>query len=133
VSATSGRCTVWRIAGRDAGMVTAELAVGLPALLAVVGLCLTAVAAVALQLRCLDAASGAARLAARGQSAGIPAFTRADAPPGARIVTRYAAGRVTVTVDAELQVPVLGAVLPVTVSGAATDSLEPGVNGAAPR
>lgn len=54
---------------RDGGMVTAELAVALPALVLVLGVLLGALALAADQVRCVDAASAAARSLARGEPA----------------------------------------------------------------
>lgn len=108
-------------------MVTAELAVGLPALLMVLLTALTAVAATGEQLRCFDAAAGAARLAARGQAAAVTAFVRVDGPPGATSAVRYGDQLVTVSVTARLRLPVAGATFPLTVTGAATEPVEPGV------
>ena len=50
----------------DDGYATAEAAVALPALVAVVGLALGALVTVEGQLRCVDAARAGARVAARG-------------------------------------------------------------------
>lgn len=63
-------------------------------------LCLAGVTAVSMQLRCVDAAREAARLAARGdERAGIDTARRV-APAGARIQVRRDGGFVTVTVTA---------------------------------
>lgn len=72
----------------DAGMVTAELAVALPALVLVLAGCLTGLGAVVDQVRCVDAARLAARAAARGDT---PSAVRADA-------VRAAPGGATVSV-----------------------------------
>lgn len=109
-------------------MVTAELAVGLPALMLVVVLAVAAVGAVGTELRCLDAAAGAARLASRGQAGEVVEFVRSDGPPGASVSSRASSGRVTVTVRAEVRLPLVGVAAPVTVSGSATDPVEPGVS-----
>src|SRR3954468_10642519 len=53
--------------GPDAGMVTAELAVALPALVLVLALAIGVLAVGTTRLRCADAARTAARLAARGE------------------------------------------------------------------
>lgn len=118
---------------RDAGMVTAELAVGLPSLLLVTGLAVAAVAAVALQLRCVDAAAGAARLAARGQSGAVVTFVRAAGPAGASVQSRMAGPLVTVTVTDRVRLPLLGLLTPVAITGSATAPLEPGVGTVEPR
>ena len=59
----------------DRGAATAELAVLLPAVVLVAALCVSAVGAVSLHVRCLDAARSAAREIARGE----PPATAVDA------------------------------------------------------
>src|SRR3954447_16179955 len=92
------------------GAVTAETAVALPALVAVLALALWAVGAVNAQLRCVDAARLAARAVARGDDAAA-ATSRAEAaaPPGATVQVTRAGGLVTVEVRARR--PLLGGVL----------------------
>ncbi len=58
----------------DAGSATAELAVSLPALVLLLMVGLTALAAVRTQIECIDAAREAARAAARGE----PVVSRVD-------------------------------------------------------
>lgn len=65
---TSGRPP--RVVGRDAGAVTAELALALPAVVLVLAVLLVTAAASAAQLRAADAARTGARLAALGYSDG---------------------------------------------------------------
>ena len=68
----------------DAGMVTAELAVALPALVLAALLAVTALQGVIAQMECLDAAGVAARLAGRGEAtASVTAAVVATGPPGA--------------------------------------------------
>jgi hypothetical protein len=82
-------------------MVTAELAVALPALTLVVATALTAIGAVIGQLRCGDAAAVAARLAARGESpVVVQAAFRAAAPAGASLRLSRAGDTVSATVRA---------------------------------
>jgi hypothetical protein len=90
----------WR--GRDRGSVTAEVAVLLPALVLLTALCVSAVGAVALHVRCLDAARSAAREIARGESpSAAVAVARERAPRGALVRVRAAgAGLVAVQVTA---------------------------------
>jgi hypothetical protein len=114
------------------GAVTAETAVALPALAAVLALALWAVGAVNAQLRCVDAARLAARAVARGDDA-VAAASRAEAaaPPGATVQVRRDGGLVTVQVRAER--PLLGGWLSgvgVEVSGEATADAEDAVAGA---
>ena len=67
-------------------MVTAETAVVLPVLLVVLAAAVWVLAAVAAQLRCVDAARVGARAAARGDNtAGVVAAATAVAPGGAEI------------------------------------------------
>ena len=70
----------------DAGMVTAELAVALPALVLAALLAVTALQGVIAQMECLDAAGVAARLAGRGEAtASVTAAVVATGPPGAEV------------------------------------------------
>ncbi|WP_194291596.1 TadE family type IV pilus minor pilin, partial [Cumulibacter manganitolerans] len=55
----------------DRGMVTAETALALPALVIVLGGLLTVIVAVSAQLRCVAAAREGARAAARGEPAAV--------------------------------------------------------------
>ncbi len=112
-------------------MVTAELAVGLPALTLVLVLAVSVIAAAAGELRCADAAAGAARLAARGESAAVvTAFVNADAPAGARVaVSTEGGGTVSAVVTAPFRLPWLALGLPIQLTGQASQPLEPGVAG----
>lgn len=107
----------------DAGMATAELAVTLPALALLVVLSLYAVAVVCAQLRCVDAAAVAARLAGRGEVASFVQREALSAAPRASAVdvTRHS-GMVTVRVSATVDFPLLGGLLPgIHVHAAATE------------
>lgn len=109
---------------RDEGFATAEAAVVLPALMAVLAMAIGVVVAVGAQLRCVDAARVGARAAARGDSdAAIRSATTAVAPRGAVVTIRRRAGLVDVTVAAR----VLGTgLLPaVPVDATATAEQEP--------
>lgn len=86
--------------GEDRGAVTVEAALALTALIAVVVLCLGAVAAGAVQVRCVDAAREAARLAARGDTARAEQAGAQVAPAGARISVRTDGDRVRAVVAA---------------------------------
>ena len=78
-------------------MATVELAVAMPSVLLVLGLSLAALSAGADQVRCVDAARAAARLAARGEpSSRAVAAAEALAPPGSEV--RVTAGPTEVTV-----------------------------------
>ena len=56
---------------RDRGSITAEFAIALPAVIAVLALCLSGVQVAGQQLRLQDAAAAAARAAARGDGTGV--------------------------------------------------------------
>lgn len=109
---------------RDQGSVTAELAVGLPALVLLVLAALTAVSAVVVKLRCVDAAREAARVAARGEP-GEPAGLRV-APAGAQITVVVQDRTVRASVSTEVRP--LGRSLPgIPVTAVAVAEQEPGV------
>lgn len=84
----------------DRGAVTVEAAVALGALVFVFALLLGGVSATADQMRCVDAASAAARLAARGDSVGAEEAAKEIAPAGAEIAIKVAGDHVHVTVRA---------------------------------
>ncbi|TQF04637.1 pilus assembly protein TadE [Kitasatospora acidiphila] len=89
-------------AGRvcDGGYVTAETAVLLPALIALMLLLVWGVLVAAAQLRCIDAARVAARAAARGDA--DPADqARKVAPPGAAVEVVESSDTVRVLVEAQ--------------------------------
>ncbi|WP_082983696.1 TadE family type IV pilus minor pilin [Mycobacterium scrofulaceum] len=62
-----------------------EAALGVATLVVVLVLCLAAVTAVSMQVRCVDAAREAARLAARGDERSALTAARRLAPGGARV------------------------------------------------
>src|SRR4051794_14136907 len=113
----------------DAGMVTAELAVALPTVVVVLLVAVSALVAVATQLRCTDAAATAARLVARGETTSVArGAAREVAGARARVEIARSPGSVTVVVRAPTGVPVLGAFLRLpSVAAAFTTPLEPGV------
>jgi hypothetical protein len=87
-------------------MITAELAVVLPALAVLIVFALWSVAAVTAQLRCVDAARIAARAVARGDSTdGSLAAARAAAPAGARVVISRSGDLVEVDVALTARLP----------------------------
>lgn len=127
-----GRSPATQTVTDDRGSFTAELALGLPALMLLLLTGVGAVTAAITHLRCLNAAGAAARLESRDQP-GTEAALRA-APPGATITvttTRpstelpgFPAGSVTVVVRA----PLLGLgdhLPPLTVDATAVAALEP--------
>ncbi|MGP4054556.1 TadE family type IV pilus minor pilin [Mycobacterium sp. 4D054] len=69
-------------------MATAEAAFAIAALVAVLVVCVAGLTAVSLQVRCIDAAREAARLAARGDHASATRAARQIAPPEAVVAVR---------------------------------------------
>jgi hypothetical protein len=115
--------------GRDRGSFTAELAAGLPALMLLLLVGLTAVSAVSTRLQCLDAAREAARATARGDSG--PAAAARVAPDGSDVDVMTDADTVTATVTARVRL--LGGSLPtITVQGSAVAAREPEAVGTIP-
>ena len=106
---------------RDRGMVTAEAAVVLPVLVVVLAAAVWLLACVSAQLRCVDAARVAARLAAREEPAQrVQAAAREAAPRGATVEVSERHGQVLVVVRARLRpLAVLDLVPAVTVTGTA--------------
>jgi len=90
----------------ERGAVTAELALGLPLLLALTVGLVWLLALGAAQVRVVDGAREAARALARGDPEGS-AFVRAEqvAGPDSRVVARYGDGQVTVTVSRRMSGP----------------------------
>jgi hypothetical protein len=91
-----------------------EAALGVVTLVAVLVLCLAGVTAVSMQVRCIDAAREAARLAARGDERIAVAAARGIAPGGAMVELRRDGDFVVATVTARSNLlPTLG----ITASG----------------
>ncbi|WP_328390136.1 TadE family type IV pilus minor pilin [Nocardia sp. NBC_00416] len=80
---------------------TVEAAIALGALAAATALCVGAVFAAVTQVRCVDAAREAARLAARGDRAGALLAARGVAPAGAEITLRFEGDRVIALVSSD--------------------------------
>lgn len=81
-------------------MVSAELAVALPALVAVLALCLTGLGLAVDQVRCVDAARIAVRAAARGEPVDVVRDLALQvAPEGASAEVEVSSDRVRVTVS----------------------------------
>lgn len=118
----------------ERGSATAETAVVLPALVAVLAVCVWALALVGTALRCAEAARAGARVAARHESPdAVAAAARRAAGRPVSVTATASAGLVTVRVWVRLTppVPFLRRVLPpVTVRESATAEAEP--TGAAP-
>jgi hypothetical protein len=99
--------------GDDEGMVTAELAVGLPSLVVVTLVAALIVVGVLDAMRCCDAAAVAARMAARGDTgAAVTAAADGAGPPGSRLTVTTTATQVTATVRAAVRAPGIGRLLP---------------------
>ncbi|OBH20076.1 MULTISPECIES: TadE family type IV pilus minor pilin [Mycolicibacter] len=97
-----------------------EAAFGLAALVSVLVVSLAGISAVSAQVRCLDAAREAARLAARGDTPAATAVVRRIAPAGAAIQLRSDGEFVVATVT------VRPALLPgLAVRGEAVSAAEP--------
>jgi TadE-like protein len=87
----------------EAGSVTAETAVALPALVLVVVLGGWLLAAVAAEVRCVDAAREGARAIARGDPTSLAVTVAARAAPrGAHVTVRREGGEVVVEVRARV-------------------------------
>ena len=122
------------VARADAGMVTAELAVAMPALVLAGLLAMAGIQLTSAQLRCLDAAGVAARLAARGEvPADVQSAARAAAPGGAEVTVSDQGDLVSAVVIVSVHPLGLGRLLPpFTVRAAATEPAEPGTASASP-
>ena len=106
---------------RDRGSTTAELAVGLPALVLLLLFALGAVNAVLARMQCVDAARDAALASARGGDG--PGAGQHRAPRGATVAITLDGQQATATV--RVTVHPLGPHLPsVTVSGTAVADRE---------
>ncbi|MFH8679449.1 TadE family type IV pilus minor pilin [Streptomyces lydicus] len=107
---------------RDGGFVTAETAVVLPVLVAVVGALIWGLMAVCARIECVDAARAGARAAARSEPRpAVLAATRGAAPRDARIALAREGDLVRVRVEADL--PGLGQ-LAIKVGGEAVARAE---------
>ena len=106
----------------DRGGVTVEAAFAVASLVVVAILCAVGVVAVIAQVRCVDAAREAARLAARGDEPAAVEVARRIAPSGAQIDLRRAGDRVVARVSAGA--PILPGL---AVTADAVAALEPGV------
>jgi TadE-like protein len=120
-AAATGRTSGCRNHG-DRGQATAELAVGLPALMLLTIVALTAVAAALANVQCVDAAREAARASARGQS-GVVAAMRV-APIGASIQVSHDGDLVRAEVR-EVVHPLGGWLPGITISAVAVAAVEP--------
>ncbi|MGW4737633.1 TadE family type IV pilus minor pilin [Nocardia xishanensis] len=117
---TEGRGGSRRLAD-DHGAVTVEAAIALGSLLVAVMVCLGALLAASTQVRCVDAAREAARLAARGDEANAAAAARRVAPPNAAVSLRREHEHVVAVVSARTPL------LPIELRAEAVAALEPEV------
>ncbi|MEV0297823.1 TadE family type IV pilus minor pilin [Nocardia sp. NPDC050710] len=106
----------------DGGAVTVEAAIAVASIVVAMLCCLGALLAASTQVRCVDAAREAARLAARGDRANAMSAARQVAPPGADISVRGEGDRFVAVVSAR------SPLLPLLVLRAdAVATREPGV------
>lgn len=102
-------------------MATVEAALAIFALVAILVVCMAGLNAVSMQVRCVDAAREAARLAARGDDSGADRAARAVAPEGAVLRVRRSGAYVVATITSR------SALLPgVSISADAIAAAEPG-------
>ncbi|HEU4674867.1 MAG TPA: TadE family type IV pilus minor pilin [Motilibacteraceae bacterium] len=109
------------------GSATAETALLLPGLVALLAFLLSALAAGGVQLRCLDAARAGARVAARGESAQAVAAAALAVVPAASVSTGTSgSGLLQVRVTRQVRVPGLGRWWAWTVGSTAVAAAEAG-------
>jgi len=122
-------------ARKEAGSITAELVVALPALMFVLAAALWGVGTGAAQVRCLDAAREGARTAARGEATdSVLAVARRAAPAGATVRITRGGGLVRVSVSAAVSPlgPLAHRIPAMHVSGTASAAVESADPGAEP-
>ncbi|QSE91004.1 pilus assembly protein TadE [Rhodococcus pseudokoreensis] len=108
----------------EAGGVTVEAAIAIASIVAVVVLCVGAITAVTLHVRCVDSAREAARLTARGDHESAISAAQRVAPDGADVSVRTEGEFVVATVRAHSPLLPL-----VNISAEAVAALEPTVPG----
>lgn len=112
-------------------MVTAEMAVVLPVVVAVLALSLWAFGLAVDQVRCVDAARAGARAAARGDPVdAVSSQVGRDAPAGAAVAISAGGGAVTVSVTAPVHR--VGGLVPLGWRPAATATARREVEGGQP-
>ena len=84
----------------DRGATTIEAAFAIAALVVVLSVCVAGLTAISMQVRCIDAAREAARLAARGDDGDALQAHESIAPYGAKLDIRRDGGLVVATVTA---------------------------------
>lgn len=98
-----------------------EAAFAIIALVVIMAVCVAGITAVSMQVRCVDAAREAARLAARGDEGGAEHSARTVAPPGAVLRLRRSGEYVVAVVTSS------SALLPgVSIKAEAFAAIEPG-------
>lgn len=108
----------------ERGGVTVEAAIAIVSIMAVVVLCIGAITAATLHVRCVDSAREAARLAARGDRESAISTALRVAPDGADVAVRTEGEFVVATVRTH------SSLLPlVRISAEAVAALEPAVPG----
>ena len=109
---------------KDGGYATAEAAVALPALLVVLALAVGILVSVGAELRCVDAARAAARVAARGDDDAAARRSAAEvAPRGGNVQVEHRGTQVQVRVSDDLRpFPLFP---PIHVSARAVADIEP--------
>ncbi|EID78700.1 MULTISPECIES: TadE family type IV pilus minor pilin [Rhodococcus] len=108
----------------EAGGVTVEAAIAIASIVAVVVLCVGAITAATLHVRCVDSAREAARLAARGDRESAISTAARVAPDGADVSVRTEGEFVVATVRARSPLLPL-----VNIFAEAVAALEPTVRG----
>jgi hypothetical protein len=115
--------------GKDDGSVTAEIAVGLTAVVIVLSSLVAAVSLGQSQLRAVDAAAAGARAAARGETDGqVLGLARRLAGQGAHVSVSEQGSMVRVEVRTAVRLPLPGAPT-VTVKGSASTPAEAHIGG----
>jgi hypothetical protein len=110
-------------------MVTAEIAVALPALVLVTVLLVWGVTAASVQLACQDAARSGARAAARGESlTTVRALVMRSLPNGASVRAHRDAHSSRVEVAVPVEGPVTAGLPPLIIRARATAITEPGAS-----
>lgn len=106
----------------DGGSVTIEAAIALSTVVIVLAMCLAGIGCVIGEIRCLDAAREAARLAARGDNDHAAAMVAQVAPAGASLSLQVDGDTVIATVTAA---PVGGLLPGVRLTATAVAAKEP--------
>jgi hypothetical protein len=105
----------------DSGSVTVEAAIALSVVVVVLAVCMAGIGCAIAQIRCVDAAREAARLAARGDDAQSAAVVASIGPAGAHLSLHTDGDTVTATVTATVAGGLLPAVRLTATAIAATE------------